>query len=110
MNGYYNDDLAQRILILFNMACLVFYGNNAPLVDEDIGALRTTVAAYMISRVSCVVAQIVYSFADYKHRVQQRLYAVLAICGLPLFIPLFIEDISIRNKIAVAVVAIGVEE
>ncbi len=43
MNSYYNDDLLQRMLILWIMALLVIYGNNATLVDEGISALRTTV-------------------------------------------------------------------
>jgi low temperature requirement protein LtrA len=110
MNAHYNDDLGQRMFILWMMACLVIYGNNATLVDEDIDALRTTVGAYIVARVSGAFAHTLFSFADYKHRVQQRLYVGFTIFGLLLFIPLFFESVSIRGKIAVAFVAIGVEE
>jgi low temperature requirement protein LtrA len=109
MNSYYTDDLSQRILILWVMCLLVFYGNNAPLI-EDIGAMRVAVGTYMIARISCVTTQLIYSFADYKHRYQQRLYFVFTLCGLLLFIPLFFESVTLRNKVAVAVVAIIIEE
>jgi low temperature requirement protein LtrA len=110
LDSYYNDDLAQRILILWMMALLVLYGNNATMVAEDIGAMRTTVAAYMLARLSAVVAMTVYSFASYQHRIQQRLYIGVTLFGLLLFIPLYFESLTIRSKIAVAVVAIVFEE
>jgi low temperature requirement protein LtrA len=110
MNSFYNDDLAQRVLILWIMAILVVYGNNAVHVDEDIGAMRATVGAYLVARFSSNLTHLIYSFASYHHRVQQRLWFVLASMALCLYIPLFIEDLSFRSKIAVAATAIAVEE
>lgn len=110
MNSFYNDDLAQRVLILWIMAILVVYGNNAVLVDEDIGAMRATVGAYLVARLSAMTAHLVYSFASYHHRAQQRLWVALSAVGLLLYIPLFIEDLSLRSKVAVAWVAVIVEE
>lgn len=110
MNSFYNDDLLQRILILWVMAVLVVYGNNAPLVDEDIGAMRATVGAYMVARLTCNLAQLLYSVSSYQHRRQQRLWVGLSTLFMCLFIPLYFESISIRAKIAVAAVAISVEE
>jgi low temperature requirement protein LtrA len=92
------------------MAVLVLYGNNATLVDEDIGALRATVGAYWVARMSSNVTHLVYSFASYHHRAQQRLWFCLSTVALLLYIPLFVESISFRGKIAVAAVAIVVEE
>lgn len=109
MNSFYNDDLAQRCLILWIMAILVVFGNNATLVAEDIGALRSTVGAYLVARLSAMTAHFVYSFASYHHRAQQRLWVGLSFLGLLLYIPLFVEDISLRGKVAVAWVAIIVE-
>ncbi|KAA8644431.1 ATP-binding protein [Aspergillus tanneri] len=43
MNTFYNNDLLQHVLILWVMAVLVMYGNNAPLVNDNISAMRTTV-------------------------------------------------------------------
>ncbi|KAK0123388.1 hypothetical protein ONS96_010379 [Cadophora gregata f. sp. sojae] len=110
MNSFYNDDLAQRLLILWIMALLVIYGNNATLVDEDIGALRSTVGAYMVGRLSTNSVHLIYSFASYHHRAQQRLWFCLSSLALLLYIPLYIEDLSFRSKIAVAAVGITVEE
>lgn len=110
MNSFYNDDLAQRVFILWIMAILVIYGNNAILVEEDIGAMRATVGAYMVARWSSNTVHLIYSFSSYHHRAQQRLWFVLSGLTLCLYIPLFIEDFSIRSKIAVAAVAITMEE
>ncbi|KAJ5109982.1 hypothetical protein N7532_002627 [Penicillium argentinense] len=110
MNSFYNDDLLQRLLILWLMAVLVVYGNNAPLVDEDIGAMRAAVGSYMVARVTCNLTHLVFSFASYHHRRQQRLWAGLSTLTLCIYIPLFFENISIRGKIAAAAVAVSVEE
>ncbi|CZT49122.1 uncharacterized protein RSE6_09917 [Rhynchosporium secalis] len=92
------------------MAALVVYGNNATLVDEDIGALRSTVGAYMVGRLSSNTVHLIYSFSSYHHRAQQRLWFCLSTAALCIYIPLFIEDISFRSKIAVAAVGITIEE
>jgi hypothetical protein len=55
MNSFYNDDLLQRRLILWPMAVLVVYGNNAPQVDEDIDAMCAAVGSYMVARVTCTL-------------------------------------------------------
>lgn len=110
MNSFYNDDLAQRVFILWVMASLVIYGNNAPLVDKDIGAMRCAVGAYLVCRLSANFAHLVYSFADYRHRAQQRLWVGMSLCCLLLYIPLFFENISLRSKVAVAWVAILCEQ
>ena len=109
MNSFYTDDLLQRILILWVMAVLVVYGNNAPLVDEEIGAMRSAVGSYMVARVSCNLTHVLYSFASYHHRPQQRLWVVLSSLSLCIYIPLYFESVSIRGKIAAAAVAISVE-
>lgn len=110
MNSFYNDDLLQRVLILWVMAILVVYGNNAVLVDTDIGAMRATVGAYLTARVSTNLTHLYYSFASYHHRAQQRLWFILASGALCLYIPLFVESLSFRVKIAFAAVAICTEE
>lgn len=110
MNSFYNDDLIQRILVLWLMALLVVYGNNAPLVNEDIGAMRSAVGAYMVARVSTTLAHLYYSFASYHHRPQQRLWVVCTAVCLAIYIPLYFESVSIRGKIATAAVAVVCEE
>lgn len=110
MNSFYNDDMLQRILILWIMAVLIVYGNNAPLVDEDISAMRSTVGAYMVARMSANLAHLFYSFSSYHHRAQQRLWFVMASVALCIYIPLYFESVSLRSKIAVAAVAEALEE
>ncbi|KAJ8101951.1 bacterial low temperature requirement A protein-domain-containing protein [Lipomyces tetrasporus] len=110
MNSFYTDDLAQRVLILWIMALLVMYGNNAVLVDEDISAMRTTVGVYMVARLSTTTTHLLYSFSSYHHRAQQRLWFWFTVVGLSIYIPLFVESISLRSKIAVASVGIIFEE
>jgi low temperature requirement protein LtrA len=112
MNSYYNDDLLQRCLILWIMALLILYGNNAPLVSEDIGAMRATVGAYMITRFTIMLTYWIYSFASTEHRKQARIFASLNFIGLAIWIPLLISEdhVSLHAKIAVAVIAIIYEE
>ncbi|KAF3399828.1 hypothetical protein F1880_008400 [Penicillium rolfsii] len=110
MNSFYNDDLLQRLLILWLMAALVVYGNNAPLVDEGIGAMRAAVGSYMIARVTCNLAHVVFSFASYQHRQQQRLWVILSTICLCIYIPLYFEHVPIRGKVAAAGVAVSLEE
>lgn len=92
------------------MAVLVVYGNNATLVDKDIGALRATVGAYLVARFSSNMAHLIYSFASYHHRAQQRLWFVVSFFGLLLYVPLFYESVSWKAKIITAAVAVVVEE
>jgi low temperature requirement protein LtrA len=92
------------------MALLVMYGNNARIVDEEIGAMRAAVGSYLVARLSGMIAHLVYSFSSYHHRKQQRLWVALSFFSLCLFIPLFMENISLRSKVAVAWVAIIAEE
>ncbi|KAJ5737090.1 uncharacterized protein N7483_002215 [Penicillium malachiteum] len=110
MNSFYNDDLLQRVLILWVMALMVVYGNNAPLVDEDIAAMRAAVGSYMTARLSLICAHMFNSFASYQHRRQQRLWFGLSIVNLAVYIPLYFESVSIRGKIAAAAVAVVLEE
>jgi low temperature requirement protein LtrA len=94
------------------MALLVLYGNNAPLVSEDISAMRTTVGAYMVARFTIMLTYWIYSFASIEHRPQARIFASLNFVGLLIWMPLLIgeENVSLRAKIAVAVIAIIYEE
>jgi low temperature requirement protein LtrA len=110
MNSFYSDDLAQRILILWIMAVLIMYGNNATDVENDIGAMRATVGSYMVARVTANTTHLVYSFSSYHHRAQQRLWFCLSSLTLLIYIPLYFESVSLRSKVAVAAVAIIIEE
>lgn len=110
MNSYYTDDLVQRTIVLFVMALLVLYANNAVESGSDIDALRTTAGAYMVARFTTATVFLICSFASYQHRIQARIMACCMYVGLFLVIPLFFEEVSIRAKIAVVVVMIVYQE
>lgn len=109
-NNYYNDDLLQRCAILWVMALLVLYGNNANEVRESLEAQRATVAAYQCIRFTQLCFFLLYSIAGHHHRIQNRIYAGFTFVAVCLWIPIYFEDISNRAKIAVAVVAIFFEQ
>ncbi|KIY03929.1 uncharacterized protein Z520_00621 [Fonsecaea multimorphosa CBS 102226] len=110
MNSYYNDDLVQRGVILWVMALMVLYGNNARLVADDIGAMRTVVGAFMTARLTVAAVYLISSFASFQHRAQARIMAGFIVVGLLIWIPLYFESVSLRAKIAVAVVGIVYHE
>lgn len=110
MNSYYTDDLVQRLIILWEMALLVLYANNAVKVDEDIAALRTTAGAYMCARLTAACVFAIASIASYQHRAQSRIMAGCMFVGLFIAIPLFFEEVSLRAKIAVVAVMIAYQE
>ncbi|KAL7795959.1 bacterial low temperature requirement A domain-containing protein [Trichoderma ceciliae] len=106
MNSYYTDDLLQRLVILWVMALLVLYANNARLVDQDLTAMQTTAGAYVVARFTTMCAFLVCSFASYQHRAQARIMALFMFVGLFITIPLFFEEVSIEAKIAVVALLI----
>ncbi|KAK2608864.1 hypothetical protein QQS21_002577 [Conoideocrella luteorostrata] len=110
MNSYYTDDLPQRLVILWVMALLVLYANNARAADHDIDAMRTTAGAYLVARFSTMCVFLVSSFASYQHRAQARVLAGFMSLGLLLTIPLFFESVSIRGKAAVVAVMVVYQE
>ncbi|KAM0242462.1 hypothetical protein ACHAPO_000881 [Fusarium lateritium] len=110
MNSYYTDDILQRLVILWVMALLVLYANNANDADVDISALRTTVGAYLVARFTTLAVFLITSFAAYQHRAQARIMAGFMFVGLLITIPLFLEDISIHAKAAIVAVAIFYQE
>lgn len=109
MNSYYTDDIVQRLIILWVMALLVLYGNNAPHA-EDPHALQTATGAYMCARFTTASVFLISSFASYQHRTQARIMWGCMLVGLCLCIPLFVETISLRAKAAVVAVIIVYQE
>lgn len=110
MNSYYTDDLAQRLVILWVMALMVLYANNANAVDEDILALRTAAGSYVVARFTTMSVFLVTSFASYQHRTQGRIMAGFMFVGLFLTIPLFLENLGIQSKVAVVAIIVFYQE
>ncbi|KAK5946142.1 hypothetical protein PMZ80_000282 [Knufia obscura] len=110
MNSYYTDDLLQRLIILWVMALLVLYSNNAGLADENISAMRTAAGAYICARLTTGSVFLISSFASYQHRTQARMMAGFMVVGLLIAVPLFLESVSIEAKAAVVAVMIFYSE
>lgn len=113
MNSYYTDDLLQRLVILWVMALLVLYANNASAISdtrEGLAALRTTAGAYVVARFTTMSIFFVTSFASFQHRAQARIIATFMLVGLLLVLPVFFEAVSLRAKIAVVSVVIVYQE
>lgn len=98
--------MLQRFGVIWLMALLVIYGNNAVYVAEDIGALRATVASYMVLRFSQICFYAVSSIASHHHRAQNRAYFILILIGICIWIPVLYGSLTHHQKIAVAVVAL----
>lgn len=110
MNAFYTDDLVQRLIILWVMALLVLYANNARVADEEISAMRTAAGAYLVARFTTMMVFVVSSFGSYQHRAQARVLAAFMFAGLFLTVPLFFEGVSIRGKAAVIAVMVVYQE
>lgn len=110
MNSYYTDDLLQRTLILWVMALLVLYGNNAVHADANLAAMRTAAGAYVAARFTTMCVFVVASFAAHQHRVQARVLAAFMCVGLILAAPLFLESVSVGAKAAVVAVMVAYQE
>ena len=102
--------MLQRAAILWIMALLILYGNNANFVGESLEAQRATVAAYQCIRITQSLFFLMYSVAGHHHRTQNRIYAALTFLAQLCWIPIYFESVGDRAKIAVAVVAIVMEQ
>lgn len=102
--------MLQRAAILWIMALLILYGNNANFVSESLPALRATVGAYQCIRFTQLSFFLMYSVASHHHRLQNRIYAGLTFVAMLIWIPLYFEDVSDGAKVAVAFVAIVFEQ
>lgn len=99
-NYYYNEDLSQKLYIMWILILLTLFANSHYRVLEDSKGAALTIVPYMLCRLSLAVSLMVYSFFIPQHRPQMRLYAVLVTITSCLWIPVIF--ISTRAKIGVA--------
>lgn len=106
-DAFYNDDIAQRTLVLYVMAMLVIYGNNAPHVEEDYGegsAREVAVSCYLLAQLWPFISFLDYSFYVKPYRAQIRAHAIGWIISSALWIGSIFADV--RGAVALAAVAI----
>jgi low temperature requirement protein LtrA len=105
-DSFYKDDLSQRLLVLFVMAALVIFGNNAVNVQEQT-ARTTTIVSYLVAEASIYFTWMLYSFYIKAYRIQIRAHTMIWLITVGLMIGAIF--VSIRAAIALAVVAMVLE-
>lgn len=105
-DSFYKDDLTQRLLVLFVMAALVIFGNNAVSVQEQ-SARTTTIVSYLVAEASIYLTWMLYSFYIKAYRAQIRAHTLVWLVTVGLMIGAIFA--SLRAAIALAVVAIILE-
>lgn len=97
MNHYYNEDLSQKLIIIWFMALLTVYGNNAAWVTKSKGNAALTVIPYILCRVSFALILYVYSVFIPQHRLQLLIHATLIFvtCGI------WVSVIFVPNRVKV---------
>ncbi|CEH13489.1 Low temperature requirement A [Ceraceosorus bombacis] len=109
-DSFYKDDFSQRVLVVFVMACLTLYGNNAihaqDMLSEGSGR-AVAVAAYLLAELGLFSTWLLYSFYIKAYRVQIRAHALVWICTSAIWIgSIFVDS---RAAIAMVTVALVVE-
>ncbi|RLV83418.1 hypothetical protein JA9_002891 [Meyerozyma sp. JA9] len=99
-NYYYNEDLSQKLYIMWILVLLTLFSNNHYRVLEDVKGAALTVVPYILCRISLAISLVVYSFFIPQHRPQMRLYAGMIFVTCCLWIPVIF--ISTRAKIGLS--------
>ncbi|KAI0464171.1 hypothetical protein LJB42_001774 [Komagataella kurtzmanii] len=107
-NYYYNEDLSQKLYILWILVLLTLFANsNGELLEGRKGA-AFTIVPYILCRLSLAFSLLLYSCFIPQHRVQMRIYAVTILVTSSLWVPVIF--VSTRSKIILAVVTIVLEQ
>ncbi|CUM67117.1 uncharacterized protein PRCAT00004806001 [Priceomyces carsonii] len=99
-NYYYNEDLSQKVYILWILSLLTLFANSHSKILDGPKEAALTVVPYILCRVSLSISLLVYSIFIPEHRVQQRLYAVLILITSSLWIPVIF--IGTRAKVGLS--------
>ncbi|CAD6906397.1 unnamed protein product [Tilletia controversa] len=110
-NAFYCDDLFQRTLVVWIMACLIVYGNNAVHAEiprgEPESGRAATIGAYLVAAASIFITCVYYSFHIKAFRLQIRVQAALWLCTSGLWIAAIFA--STRVAIGLTVAALVIE-
>ncbi|KAK0562904.1 hypothetical protein OC861_005080 [Tilletia horrida] len=110
-NAFYCDDLPQRTLVVWIMACLIVYGNNAIHAEKGLGEEESgraaTIGAYLIATASIFLTAVYYSFHIKAFRLQIRVQSAVWVCTCGLWIAAIF--VSTRAAIGLTVAALFIE-
>lgn len=107
-NYYYNEDLSQKLYLLWILVLLVTSVNSQSKVLELRKAAAFTIVPYILCRVSLAISLLFYSLFVPEHRPQQRLYSVFLFITSCVWIPVIFVDTT--AKIIISAVAIALEQ
>ena len=107
-DAFFVDDAPQRLLILFVVAALVVYGNNAVHIENtEHGARQTAIGAYLVASGLMMGLTLFYSFYIRQYRPQIRAHFVVWLVSAGLWIgAMFVEE---RLAVALAAIALALE-
>lgn len=79
MNYYFNDDLLQRVFVIWELALLLVFVNNCQGIDqvENHSAWRAVIISYSVSGFSFAAMLSFYSLYIKEHQFQMRVYSVM---------------------------------
>ncbi|KAK9465489.1 bacterial low temperature requirement A protein-domain-containing protein [Lipomyces arxii] len=100
MNYYYNNDITQKLYVLWIMTLLVIYANNASSILDSKGEAGMVVGSYILARFSAATITLIYTFFVKEHRKQMRSLFIL-VCISMLAIG-FIIIAPLKAKIVIA--------
>ena len=107
-DAFFVDDAPQRLLILFVVAALVVYGNNAVHIENtEHGARQTAIGAYLVASGLMMGLTLFYSFYIRQYKPQIRAHFVVWLVSAGLWIgAMFVEE---RLAVALAAIALALE-
>ncbi|KAF3987777.1 hypothetical protein FT663_03678 [Candidozyma haemuli var. vulneris] len=107
-NYYYNEDLSQKLYLLWILVLLTTSVNAQSEVLESTRGAVFTIVPYILCRLSLAFMLLFYSFYIPEHRPQQRLYFVFLILTSCIWVPVIF--VGPNTKLVLSLVAIVLEQ
>lgn len=107
-NYYYNEDLSQKLYLLWILVLLTTSVNAQSHVLELTRGAAFTIVPYILCRLSLAFALLFYLFYIPEHRPQQRLYFIFLIITSAVWVPVIF--VGTKAKAIIAIVAIALEQ
>ncbi|PIS53463.1 hypothetical protein CJI97_003135 [Candidozyma auris] len=107
-NYYYNEDLSQKLYLLWILVLLTTSVNAQQSVLESTKGAAFTIVPYILCRLSLAFGLLFYSFFIPEHRAQQRLYFVFLLITNAIWVPVIF--VGAKAKVVIALIAIALEQ
>mmetsp|Transcript_6669 Transcript_6669/g.8447 ORF Transcript_6669/g.8447 Transcript_6669/m.8447 type:complete len:508 (-) Transcript_6669:388-1911(-) len=107
-NYYYNEDLSQKVYIIWILVLLTLFVNSSSDVLEGIKGAAYTIVPYILCRVSLAISLLIYSLYIPEHRIQMRIYSVCIFITSCIWIPVIF--IPTRAKVGLSIAVLFLEQ